>query len=114
MRWTTWAKLLALYVLVAVAVPFVGYSLPPCFGNAEGVISPACMIPWEAAMPLFPERFVYVLGAPMSGVVTFLALTGATLVVDLARRFRARRSSDLHSRAARFRCHNRAGRHRPS
>ena len=83
-----WAILLALYALVALAVPFVGYSLPPCFGDLEGHISAECMARWEAAMPMFPQRFVYVLGVPMSTTVTFLALTGMTLVVDVAWRFR--------------------------
>lgn len=85
---TTWAILLVFYAVVAVAIPFVGYSLPPCFGNAEGHISPECMAGWQAAMPLFPQRFVYVLGVPMSAVVTFAALTGMTLAIDAARRSR--------------------------
>jgi hypothetical protein len=85
---TTWAILLALYGLVALAIPLVGYSLPRCFGNAEGYVSADCMARWEAAMPLFPERFVYLLGVPMSAVTSFLALTGITLLVDVARRFR--------------------------
>ena len=83
---TTWAILLVLYAAVAVAIPFVGYSLPPCFGNAEGQVSPECVTQWQTAMPLFPDRFVYTLGVPMSGLVSFLALTGITLAVDLARR----------------------------
>lgn len=95
---TTWAILLALYALVALAIPLVGYSLPPCFGNAEGHVSAECMGRWEAAMPVFPQRFVYVLGVPMSAVVSFLSLTGMTLVIDVARRFRSGRTSDIHRR----------------
>jgi hypothetical protein len=87
---TAWAILLVVYAAVAVAIPIVGYSLPPCFGNAEGHISPECMAQWEAAMPLFPQRFVYLLGVPMSALVSFLALTGMTLIVDVTRRFRRR------------------------
>ena len=90
MNRTTWAVLLSLYGLVALAVPFLGYSLPPCFGNAEGQISAECMARWEAAMPLFPERLVYVLGVPTSALVTFLTLTGMTLVIDVSRRSRRR------------------------
>jgi hypothetical protein len=86
----TWALLLALFALVALAVPFVGYSLPPCLGNAEGQVSAECIARWEDAMPLFPQRFVERLGVPLSAVVSFLALTGTTLVVDAARRSRRR------------------------
>lgn len=90
---TTWVVLLALCGLVALAVPLVGYSLPPCLGNFEGHISPECMAHWESAMPLFPQRFVYLLGVPMSAVVTFLALAGGVLVYGWARR-RRRRSGE--------------------
>ena len=90
---TTWVILLALYALVALAVPLVGYSLPPCLGNSEGHISADCLAHWEAAMPVFPQRFVYLLGVPMSAVVTFLALAGGTLVYGWARR-RRRRSGE--------------------
>jgi hypothetical protein len=96
---TTWATLLILFGLHSLAIPFVGYSLPPCFGRVpDGQISAECMAQWQAAMPLFPQRFVYVLGVPMSVVVSFLALTGLALVVDVARRSRQRSSSDIARR----------------
>jgi len=95
MSWTRWAILLALYGLVALAIPLVGYSLPPCFGNAEGHISAGCVAHWEAAMPVFPQRFVYQLGVAMSAVISLLGLTGITVVLDLARRSRRRRRPTL-------------------
>lgn len=85
---TTWAVLLALYALAALVVPVVGFSLPPCLGNAEGHLSAGCMAQWEASMPLLPQRFVEVLGVPQAAVVTFLALAGTTVVVDAVRRVR--------------------------
>lgn len=81
----TWALLVVIYAAAAVAVPLVGYSLPFCTGGISGTVSAECVARWEAAMPLFPERFVYLLGVPMSAVVSFLALTGMTLVVHVAR-----------------------------
>ena len=96
---TTWATLLILFALISLAIPFVGYSLPSCFGRVpDGKISAECMAQWQAEMPLFPERFVYVLGVPMSVVVSFIALTGIALVVDAARRSRQRSSSDIAGR----------------
>jgi hypothetical protein len=96
---TSWAPLLILFGLISLAIPFVGYSLPPCFGRVpDGQISAECMAQWQAAMPLFPQRFVYVFGAPMSAVVSFLALTGIALVVDLTRRSRQRSSRDIARR----------------
>jgi hypothetical protein len=92
-RWT-WALLLALYGVVGLAVPFVGYSLPMCLGNAAGQMSPACVVEWQATMPLFPQRVVYVLGVPMSAAVTFFASAAVTLVFDLAQRLR-RASGDM-------------------
>ena len=95
----TWATLLILFGLISLAIPVVGYSLPPCFGRVpDGQISAECMAQWQAAMPVFPQRFVYVLGVPMSVVVSFLALTGIALVVDVARRSRQRSSSDIARR----------------
>jgi hypothetical protein len=96
---TTWATLLVLFGLISVAIPFVGYSLPPCFGRVpDGQISAECMAQWQSAMPLFPQRFVYVLGVPMSAVVSFLALTGIALAVALTRRSRQRPSRDIAQR----------------
>lgn len=89
---TTWAILLAIYGVVALAIPFVGYSLPFCSGGIAGRMSAECVAQWEAALPLFPQRFVYLLGVPMSGVVSLLALIGVTLIFDLARRYRRRSS----------------------
>jgi hypothetical protein len=92
----TWATLLMLFGFISLAVPFVGYALPPCFGTVpDGQISAECMAQWQAAMPLFPQRFVYVLGVPISVVVSFVALTGIALVVHVARRSRQRPSSDF-------------------
>jgi len=89
--------LLILFGLISLAIPFVGYSLPPCFGRVpDGQISPECIAQWQAAMPVFPQRFVYVLGVPMSVVVSFLALTGIALMVDVARRSRQSSSSGIH------------------
>ena len=84
----TWALLLALFALVALAVPFLGYSLPYCTGGLGGQVSAECVARWEAEMPLFPQRYVYLLGVPMSAVVSFVALTGIALVFDVARRSR--------------------------
>ena len=96
---TTWATLLVLFGLISLAIPFVGYSLPHCFGRVpDGQISAECMAQWQATMPLFPQRFVYVLGVPTSVVVGFLALTGIALVVDWTRRSRQRSSSDIARR----------------
>jgi hypothetical protein len=86
----TWILLLALYTAVAAAVPLVGYSLPPCFGNAQGQVSAECLAQWEAALPLFPHRLVAVLGVPVSALVTFYTLAGLTLIVDVVRRIRGR------------------------
>jgi hypothetical protein len=72
----------------------MGYSLPPCLGNADGQVSADCIARWEAAMPVFPDRFVYLLGVPMSAVVTLIALIGITLVFDVARRALRSSSSD--------------------
>lgn len=96
---TTWATLLIVFGLISLAIPFVGYSLPPCFGRIpDGQISGECLAQWQASMPLFPQRFVYVLGVPTSVVVSFLALTGIVLVVDVARRSRQRSSRDIARR----------------
>ena len=84
----TWALLFALFALAALAVPFLGYSLPFCTGGFDGHVSAECMARWEAEMPAFPQRFVYLLGVPMSAVASFLALTGIALVVDVTRRSR--------------------------
>jgi hypothetical protein len=93
---TTWAALLVVFGLISLAIPLIGYSLPPCFGRVpDGQISAECMAEWQAAMPLFPERFVYVLGVPGSVVVSFLALTAIALVVDVARRSRQRSSREI-------------------
>ena len=91
--------LLILFGLISLAIPFVGYSLPGCFGSVpDGKVSAECLAKWQAAMPLFPQRYVYVLGVPVSVVVSFLALTGIALVVDVARRSRQGFSSDIHQR----------------
>ena len=96
---TTWATLLILFGLMSLAIPFVGYSLPPCFGRVpDGQISAECMAQWQAAMPLFPERFVYVLGVPLSVVVSFLALTGIAFAVDVTRRSRQRSPRGIRER----------------
>jgi hypothetical protein len=96
---TTWARLLILFALISLAIPFVGYSLPPCFGRVpDGQISAECMAQWRAAMPVFPQRFVYVLGSPMSVVVGFLGLTGIALVADVTLRSRQRSSRDTARR----------------
>ena len=98
MKRTTWAILLPIYGLVALAIPGVGYSRPFCSAPAGGRVSAECMAQWEAAMPLFPQGFVYLLGVPMSGVVSLLALVGITLIFDLARRYRRRSSRDIARR----------------
>jgi hypothetical protein len=92
MRRKTWALLLALFALAALAVPFLGYSVPFCTGGFQGQVSAECVARWEGAMPVFPQRFVHLLGVPMAAMVSFLALTGITLVFDLARRSRRRHS----------------------
>jgi len=91
MRPRTWVLLLAIFGVAAIAVPFLGYSLPFCTGGIDGQVGAECMAEWEAAMPVFPQRFVYVLGRPMSAAVTFLALTAIAIAVYLARRLGRRR-----------------------
>lgn len=88
MRRRTLLRLLGLCALVAVAVPLVGYSVPSCFAPAGGQVSAECISRWEAGMSPFPDRFVYVLGAPMSAIVTFLVLAGGALVFMTLRRTR--------------------------
>ena len=83
--------LVGLFGVVAIAVPFVGYSMPFCSGGVDGQMSAECVARWEAAMPPFPQRFVAVLGVPMSAVVSFLALTAIAVAIDLARRLSRRR-----------------------
>jgi hypothetical protein len=95
---TKWAVLLALFALAALAVPFLGYSRPFCTGGVDLEVSKVCMAEWEALMPAFPQRFVYLLGVPMSAVVIFLVLTGIALVVDMARRSRRKPSRDIARR----------------
>jgi hypothetical protein len=97
----TWAKLLALYALAALVVPFLGTSVPSCFGRpgpGGGQMSPACIAAWEAGRSLFPDRFVEAVGAPASAVLTFLALVAVTLAVDLARRRLGHRPRDIQRR----------------
>ena len=94
----TWALLLALFALAALAVPFFGYSLPFCTGGFDGQVSAECVARWEAAMPVFPQRFVHLLGVPVSAVVSFLILTGIALLFDVARRTRRRHSRDMARR----------------
>src|SRR5689334_6647400 len=96
---TTWSALLALFGVYSLAVPLVGYSVPPCLGRLpDGGTSPECIAQWQASMPLFPERLVYALGVPLSVVVIFAAMVGVTLVVHLARRRRSDSSHDIPRR----------------
>jgi len=93
---TTWAALIIAFGIIALAIPFVGFSLPPCFGRVpDGQVSAECMAQWEAAMPLFPQRFVYVMGVPGSAAVSFLGLIGIALAVAVTRRSRQRSSVSL-------------------
>lgn len=73
--------LLGADVVAALLVPFFGYSLPPCLGNAAGQVSADCVAGWEATMPLVPNRFVEVLGVPASVGVTFLLLAGVNVLI---------------------------------
>jgi hypothetical protein len=81
-----WVLLLGLFGCVALAVAFVGYSIPPCFGDSTGHASAECMARWESTMPIFPDGFVHALGVPLSAAVTFLVLTGGALLVTYVRR----------------------------
>lgn len=82
-----WSVLLALYALAALAVVFLGTSVPACFGDAAGQMSADCVARWEAGRSLI-ERFVEALGWPAAAALTFFGLTAATLIVDLGRRRR--------------------------
>ena len=96
----TWAWVLALYLLAALIVPFLGTSVPSCFGSPSpdgGQVSQTCLAAWEAGKSL-PERFVDAVGVPASAVLTFVALLGLTLAVDMARRSLGRRPSDIARR----------------
>ena len=97
MKRTTWAVLLALFAIVAIAVLFLGTAVPPCFGNAQGVVSPDCIASWEAGRWL-PSRLIEDFGAPSAAALTFVALTCGTLIVDLVRRRRKRPTSDTRAR----------------
>jgi hypothetical protein len=83
--------LFGLFGVVAVAVAFAGYSIPPCFGDSTGHISAECMARWESTMPSFPNGFVSALGVPLSAAVTFLVLTAGALLAWFVRRRAARR-----------------------
>jgi dolichol kinase len=85
----TWALLVAIYGVAAIAVLLLGAALPPCFGNAQGQVSPECIANWEAGRWL-PSRLIDNFGAPLGAALTFAALTCGTLVVDLVRRRRSR------------------------
>ena len=84
----TWVVLLAVYIVVAVAVPFVGFSVPFCSGGISGHVSAECLAKWEAGQALFPDRLVALLGPIPAAVVTFLTLTGVSLVIHMVRRRR--------------------------
>jgi hypothetical protein len=60
-------------------------------------VSQACLAEWEAGKSL-PERFVDAVGVPASAVLTFVALVGLTLAVDVARRRLERRPGDIKRR----------------
>jgi hypothetical protein len=93
---TTWAVLLAIDAIAGLGVLFLGTSIPPCFGDASGHISAECLATWEAGRSLFPDRYAAALGGPIpAAAVTFLTLTGVTIVIDLARRRFRRRASDI-------------------
>jgi hypothetical protein len=85
--------LLAIFVVIAVAVPLVGFSVPFCSGDASGHIGAACLAKWEAGRPLFPDRLVALVGPIPAAVMTFLTLTGVSLLILLARRRRRGPSS---------------------
>jgi hypothetical protein len=85
----TWALLVAIYGVAAIAVLFLGTAVPPCFGNAQGQVSPERIANWEAGRWL-SSRLVDDFGAPLGASLTFAALTCGTLVVDLVRRWRSR------------------------
>ena len=97
MKRSTWVVLLTLYAVAAIGVLFLGTAVPPCFGNAQGQVSPECVAAWEAGRWL-PSRLIDDVGAPLAAVLTFVVLTCVTLVVDLVRKRRKRPTSDIRAR----------------
>ena len=97
MKPSRWAGVFAVYGLVALAVPFFGYSVPGCFAPAGGQVGEECIRRWQAGMALFPDRLVYSLGGPMAAAVTFLVLAGGTLLLIAVRR-RVVRARDIQRR----------------
>jgi hypothetical protein len=96
---TTWAILLGIYAIIGLVVLFVGGTIPFCFGDAPGHMSAECVAKWEAGRSLFPDRYAAALGGPIpAAAVTFLTLLGGTLVIDLVRRRRRSRASDISKR----------------
>lgn len=93
-----WVLLLGLFGIVALAVAFVGYSIPPCFGDSTGNISAECMTRWESTMPAFPNGFVHALGVPLSAAVTFLVLAAGAAIVRFVQRGAARSPRDIAKR----------------
>lgn len=89
----SWAILLATHLILSAAVLFLGGTLPPCLGDATGQVSAGCLATWEAGRLLFPDRFTEALGGPVpASAVTFLTLTGVTMLIDVAYRWRRRRA----------------------